>query len=695
MQLQSGIGTRTGMALAAALAATCTSLGVDLTVSSVEVNQAIKLTTTTLVGNKSTFVRVKVGVADSPSGVANVDGLLHIYADGVEIPGSPFYSNNGPITAPLAPSMTELDATLNFEVLPPISDDVDFVVELNPGHLVVESDFANNGGSLLNQAFKCRDVVELAYVPVNYTPGGGVPPAWMMAPGMGDNFLRGIYSAGEWNYHVSPLPPLLWTQNINNSNNSLLNTLKDIRINQIPAAGYDKPDFIYGWLPGNPYSGNGQAIGIPGDAAFGNTEATRYQRTFAHETGHLIGQSHNNTLINTVGIDVEHHLWNSQSIAQVMPTSKKDVMWAGQLTTAAWVAATTYNKFLINAAAACASDNDDAGGAGGNGNDAPGTVLRICGEIDHATRQVALSPVFQVPLETPTADDPNGDVRFELLGPAGDVLATIGARTNTSPESCNGEEMLPSSPFYVFAPMSVGRSAVAGVRMVDVATGAVLGERLASAGVPSVENLVVETAGNGPQPDAKGGPGQAKLTGTIHVSWEGVDADGDPLTYNLLYSPDNGGSWLPVAVNLTETSFQFESNQVPSSKGGPARFRVRTSDGFNNGEAEEVVAMGLGDGNPPFVYLVAPNGGDAFPQHACVILHAAAWDMEDLMLNDEQILWTSSLDGVLGTGVELPYSDLSVGLHTVTVTGIDSDGMETSDAQVISILPRTIFSPDM
>ena len=171
-----------------------------------------------------------------------VDGLLHIYADGAEVPGSPFFSNNGPITAPLSPSLAELDATLNFEVLPPISDDVDFVVELNPGHLVVESDYSNNVGSLLNQSFKCRDVVELGVRADQRHARRRCAAGLDDAPGMGDNFLRGIYSAGEWNYHVSPLPPLLWTQNINNSNNSLLNTLKDIRINQIPAAGFVKPD---------------------------------------------------------------------------------------------------------------------------------------------------------------------------------------------------------------------------------------------------------------------------------------------------------------------------------------------------------------------------------------------------------------------------------------------------------------------
>ena len=179
------------------------------------------------------------------------------------------------------------------------------------------------------------------------------------------------------------------------------------------------------------------------------------------------------------------------------------------------------------------------------------------------------------------------------------------------------------------------------------------------------------------------------------MSWDAIDDDGDTLTHNLLYSPDNGGSWLPVAVNLTEPSFEFESNQVPSSNGGPARFRVRTSDGFNNGEAEEVVALGLGDGNPPLVYLIAPNDGDVFPQHACVILHAAAWDMEDLMLADDQIVWISNLDGLFGTGVELPYSGLSAGTHTLTVIGTDSGGLETFDSKVVTITPRTIFSPDM
>ena len=100
----------------------------------------------------------------------------------------------------------------------------------------------------------------------------------MLVPGMGDNFLRGAYRVGEWNYHRSPLPTFNWSQDINSSNNALLTALNDIRQNQIPAAGFARPEFIYGWLPGNPYSGNGVAIGIPGAAAFGNTQQSKYQR---------------------------------------------------------------------------------------------------------------------------------------------------------------------------------------------------------------------------------------------------------------------------------------------------------------------------------------------------------------------------------------------------------------------------------
>ena len=76
----------------------------DLTVSAIEVNQAINTGSMTLVAKNATVVRVKVGVTGSAAAVPNVDGELRVYSNGIEIPGSPFFSSNGPITAPLSPA---------------------------------------------------------------------------------------------------------------------------------------------------------------------------------------------------------------------------------------------------------------------------------------------------------------------------------------------------------------------------------------------------------------------------------------------------------------------------------------------------------------------------------------------------------------------------------------------------------------
>src|SRR5690606_10318959 len=135
--------------------------------------------------------------------------------------------------------------------------------------------------------------------------------------------------------------------------------------------------------------------------------------------------------------------------------------------------------------------------------------------------------------------------------------------------------------------------------------------------------------------------------------------------------------WLPLGVNLTGSQLSFHTTQVPSSS-GPALFRVRTTDGFNNVDSEFQLAMAVGDGNAPFVHLLTPNLGDVFPRFASMVLHASAWDLEDLMLPDSHVTWSSSLDGVLGTGIELPLSDLTPGQHVITVTGTDSHGMSSS-----------------
>lgn len=683
---------------------------VDLTVTSIEVNQTINTGALTLVAKNATVVRVRVGVSGSAVPVAGVDAELHVFSNGVEIPGSPFFPSNGPFTAPLSPASTNENDTLNFFCVPPQSNDVDLFVTVNPLKTVVESNYTNNTGSATNKAFVCRKMVDLAYVSVNYTPGGGEPPQNYIAPGTGDAFLRGIYKTGDWNYHRSPLGALTWTTNINSSNNTLLNTLLDIRNLQIPPAGYSKPEFIYGWLPGNPYSGNGQAIGVPGAAAFGNSETSRFQRTFAHEIGHLWGEQHNTATIGTTGFDVEMQLKDPLNLGPVMPTTKKDVMYAGQLTDAAWVNTGTFNDCINDDRSACTNDNDSQGGSGGASDAMRGErCLRVAGEYDHIAGRITLMQSQRIDLAEPTANDPAGDAEVTAYDSAGRALATLRVATGTARESCSGDGLLPRTPFYVLLPETIGNREIARVVVRDVATNVTLAtqKRSRNAPVGAVTTVAALGSSNASPEIANAGlpdvapAAEGVLDGEIEVTWTASDPDGDPISATLLYSPDGGSRWVPLGVNLpvenpgAPQTFRFPTSNVPQSVGANGLVKLRVSDGLNVNDGEFPVGMAMGLGTPPDVHVISPNNTVTVPQYATVLLHGSAWDIDEELLSEAQVSWTSSLDGAIGTGRLLHANRLSPGVHTITLTGTDSSGLSTSKTVTVTVTPRVVRSTDL
>jgi hypothetical protein len=669
----------------------------DVTVNAIEIDQAINTGTMTLVAKNATVVRVKVGITGSAAAIPNVDAELRVFSNGVEIPGSPFFSSNGPITAPISPNSANENDTINFLCVPPQSGDVDFIVTVNPLHTVVETNYANNEGSVLNKSFVCRKMVELAGVSVNYTPGGGQPPASMIEPGVGDAFLRGIYKTGDWNYHRSPLGTLNWTTNINSSNNALLTSLNDIRNNTIPAAGYPKPEFIYGWLPGNPYSGNGQAIGIPGGAAFGNTEQSRFQRTFAHEVGHLWGQQHNTQTIATVGFDVVQGLKDPLALGAVMPTTKKDVMYAGLLTNEAWVAAVTFNDCISDARSACAAMSGEGEGSGG-ASDAANEVrcLRIAGEYQRKRGTIVLQPTARLDSAEATPNDPHGDAVLKAFGAGGRVLANLRVRTDSSLESCNGQPT-DRTPFYVTLPESISGQSVDRIEIRDVATGSLLARQTRSANAP-VAGLFSVAAVGAAGPVGAGNPNVA-MSGEIDIAWAATDADGDRMEATILYSPDGGESWAPVVVNErvdagVEHHTLFSSANLPQSIGANGLFKLRVTDGLNQGESE-MQGMMFGIGSPPDVHVISPNTNISVKQHASVIFQASAWDIDELLIPENNVVWSSNIDGQIGTGRLFSARSLTPGVHTLTLTGTDSTGLSTSKTIQVTVTPRAVRSADL
>lgn len=690
--------------------ATSGALAGDLAVTSVDITQGAQFGTTTLVGSRPTTVRVKVAVTGQTSAQGNVDAVLRVYSGGVQLVGSPFFSRNGPITAPITPNVVNVNDTLNFTFIPPVSTDVDFEVVLDPLNRVAETNESNNLFVLSNKAFACRKVLDVAYVSVNYTPGGGQPVAATIEPGTGDAFMRGIYAVGELNYHRSPMGPLTWSSAINSSDAQLLSTLQTLRVTTIPAAGFQRPEFIYGWLPGNPFSGNGEANGIPGDAAFGNTESTRFQRTFAHEIGHCWGRSHTSNTIGSVGFDVEHHLAAPLNLAQTHATTQNDVMVAGLLTNQAWVDSGTYLDCLTDTRSQCTAASSDGSGGEEWPTDA-GRMIQVSGRYDHAGQFVEVLGCNLIDIASPTADDPQGDLLLQSYDARGELMNSIRWKSGTARESCaactRGAPLMHSSSVVsIMIPATVGGQSPARVVMRDLASGKLLASLRASKSAPVVRSL------GSRQVDSATVASHTPGAPAVEVFLESADADGDPVRTDIHYSRDGGQSWSPIAVNQSGNSFRVSLADIPAQVPGQGIVKVRVSDGLRFGEREMPAALGVfgadegsiagGDdwsnllgNNPPDIHLLSPNANQSYPHRASVLLHASGWDMEEQYMADAAFAWSSSIDGPIGTGRAILANALSVGSHTITLTGTDAGGLFVTRTVAITVTARNTISIDI
>src|SRR5207237_3995456 len=78
---------------------------------------------------------------------------------------------------------------------------------------------------------------------------------------------------------------------------------------------------------------------------------------------------------------------------------------------------------------------------------------------------------------------------------------------------------------------------------------------------------------------------------------------------------------------------------------------------------------------PPTVQITAPTTGSVFERDTPITFGATATDAEDGAISTA-VLWTSSLDGALGSGASITTRTLHSGTHTITATVTDSGGKQ-------------------
>jgi len=197
----------------------------------------------------------------------------------------------------------------------------------------------------------------------------------------------------------------------------------------------------------------------------------------------------------------------------------------------------------------------------------------------------------------------------------------------------------------------------------------VLNERIMSTYAPTV-TLV---APNG---------GETLSPGTI-IRWQSADIDdptGEALRFHILYSPDNGNSWHALALNIQGNEWEIpDLSNLPGSDQG--RIRVVVNDGFYTAYDDSDATLTV-PGNNPFPLVVFPTSGSSFAENEEIYLLGSATDMEDGPLYESDLVWSSDIDGNLGSGSELAIQ-LSNGAHKIALTATDSEGNVAQDQIVV------------
>ncbi|AHG87655.1 glycoside hydrolase family 18 [Gemmatirosa kalamazoonensis] len=87
----------------------------------------------------------------------------------------------------------------------------------------------------------------------------------------------------------------------------------------------------------------------------------------------------------------------------------------------------------------------------------------------------------------------------------------------------------------------------------------------------------------------------------------------------------------------------------------------------------------------PTASISAPTSGATYTQGASVTFTGAGTDPEDGALSGASLVWTSSINGQIGTGTSFSTTTLSAGTHTITLTATDSKGAKGTVTRSITI----------
>jgi hypothetical protein len=640
--------------------------GPDMQLNSIEVTQAIQdlNNSVDLVAGKRTYVRVH---ASSPVNIADVFATLsgkRGFTNLVPIlnPGNP----GSDITVRTGPDRGQINDSFWFE-LPSgwtAAGNLTLTAKLDPNNAKFDPNTSNNTKTVTVN-FNTTPPLRLRLVNVQYTSGGSTYLA-------GNSHLTALESWLTRAYPISSLQVTRQTFVYPTSGLPNVDTLHGwlalAKLLNILFTGEDTRMVYYGVVDDGGGFMRGKALDIPSTIAAGpsgsdtwgwDTDGSYNDWYGGHEIAHTRGRYHAEFCGAGGGIAypypggrISPDLSGNGAIYGFDITTRaiygptwKDVM---TYCSNQWVSDFTYEgirSYLVGIGLQSEATQSVTASE----------FLAVMGLADLESETASLESVYQLSQDATIPLPEPGDWTLALLDAGNNDLAVYPFHPN---ELTDGEEST-GRPAVIAAvvPWSAGT-----VRVEIRLQGEVIASRAASANAPEV--TITSPTDGSELPD-----------GPFMVTWEGSDPDGDPLTYSLMYSPDGGLNWQTLATGLSDQALGLNTDQLP---GGSALLRVLASDGFLSGQATSgAFSVPL---HAPSAQIVLPEPDQVFFPTQQILLQGTAYDLEDGTLDDSAFVWSSSINGVLGSGTTLNTAELTTGVHVITLAVTDSDGM-TSEVQ--------------
>lgn len=503
-----------------------------------------------------------------------------------------------------------LENSVNFEFLPApdwMIGQVTVAVEAQAAGEMVKPPASVS----LTKEFVTRKSLRVAYLPITYQGLKAPEPA-----DIGYWLLR-LYPVPGVQYYRLPVPDLAWEGDLNKAEvlRKLLYTYW-LYVQSQPAENW--PDQLFGWLPQQVYNGGASdpfwcpnCAGVHSSrVAFGGFRPEPDiggPRILAHEIAHNLGAQHAwsptqredaacfKTEGTDISVDPDWPYTQTPHIQEVgidlysqppviYPPSAYDMMaYCAQ----PWISPHTYRKIFNSpflqpdqTALPLASFKPQIETGATGTLLVSGVVYRDGTVAQPEIIQLDGSAFASVPSFTPP---PGDDYCLEVQGHDGAILTrrcfAVGFMDLET-----GLSTAESSPFF-FPLLDIDPAAVAKVTITrsQIASPEAPGESLTPAGSNPASSPAPVTAAissqNLPVITIETPNGGEILSGLQTITWQASDPDGDSLSYDVLYSPNGGQSWLPLAVRLNEPHYTFAAEQLTASQNG--LIKVIANDGFN------------------------------------------------------------------------------------------------------------------